>query len=212
MTQIPNFEGYFITDDWRCYSTKKNDYIGSIRNDGHISLTLYNGNEIKPTRLHIIIAEMFVPIPEEYKGIPKENLVVHHKDFDGLNNNPSNLQWMTDEQHRSLHGKVKTFSSDYRKKLSEARKGMHLSDEAKRKLSEANKGRIPWNKGKPRPEGAGKPPRAVEQWSKDGTTLIARYESISEAARQTGVEMRNISACCREKLKSAGGYKWRYAD
>lgn len=58
----------------------------------------------------------------------------------------------------------------------------------------------------------GKSKKTVEQWSLDGTTLIARYESISEAARQTGVEKKNISACCNGKRKSAGGYKWRYAD
>jgi len=39
-------------------------------------------------------------------------------------------------------------SVEIRCKLSNARKGKHLSPETRHKLSEANKGQIPWNKGK----------------------------------------------------------------
>ena len=30
-------------------------------------------------------------------------LVVHHKDFDKMNNCADNLQWMTDDEHKSIH-------------------------------------------------------------------------------------------------------------
>ena len=43
------------------------------------------------------------------------------------------------------------------------------------------------------------------------TTNIT-YESAAEAARATKTERANISACCAGRLKSAGGYKWRYAE
>lgn len=36
------------------------------------------------------------------------------------------------------------------------------------------------------------------------------YISLSEAARQTGIPLGNISYCCSGRLKSAGGYTWRY--
>lgn len=37
---------------------------------------------------------------------------------------------------------------------------------------------------------------------------IERYYSISEASRQTGCDISNISACCHGRIKSTGGYKW----
>ena len=43
-------------------------------------------------------------------------------------------------------------------------------------------------------------------------TTDTTYESAAEAARATKTERANISACCAGRLKSAGGYKWRYAE
>lgn len=40
--------------------------------------------------------------------------------------------------------------------------------------------------------------------------LIKTYPSIAEAERQTGIDNRSISACCKGKYKTAGGYVWRY--
>lgn len=40
--------------------------------------------------------------------------------------------------------------------------------------------------------------------------LVARYPSIKEASEQQNVKQNNISACCRGRLKTVGGYIWRY--
>jgi len=42
--------------------------------------------------------------PNIKNGIIKGNVVVHHKDYNGLNNSPSNLEIMTFEEHSKLHG------------------------------------------------------------------------------------------------------------
>ncbi len=42
--------------------------------------------------------------PEVKNGIIKGNVVVHHKDYNGLNNSPDNLEIMTFEEHSKLHG------------------------------------------------------------------------------------------------------------
>ena len=44
-----------------------------------------------------------------------------------------------------------------------------------------------------------------------GTTLLDTYYSVSEAARQTGLNQSNISKCCSGKRKSVGGYRWEYS-
>ena len=36
------------------------------------------------------------------------------------------------------------------------------------------------------------------------------YSGIHEAARQTGMDYRNIHACCSGRYKTTGGYHWEY--
>lgn len=42
--------------------------------------------------------------------------------------------------------------------------------------------------------------------------VLAQYESISEASRQTGYALANISACARDKLKTYYGKVFRYTE
>lgn len=53
--------------------------------------------------------------------------------------------------------------------------------------------------------------RAVEQMTMTGEH-VARFDSISEAAAKTGVDASAISKCCREKLRSSGGFRWNYIE
>lgn len=48
----------------------------------------------------------------------------------------------------------------------------------------------------------------VEQYSKN-SIFIASYNSIMDAERATGVKSGNISAACRGKIRTAGGYIWK---
>jgi hypothetical protein len=52
--------------------------------------------------------------------------------------------------------------------------------------------------------------KPVLQFSKDGK-FLNRYFSMVEAQNKTGVDNSDISAVCRGKNKTAGGYKWEYA-
>lgn len=36
------------------------------------------------------------------------------------------------------------------------------------------------------------------------------YSSLTEASKQTGISIQLISQCCHGKLKTAGGFKWRF--
>lgn len=51
--------------------------------------------------------------------------------------------------------------------------------------------------------------KAVYQFDLNGN-LVANYESVNEAYRQTKIG--NISACATGKLKTAGGYHWSYCN
>ena len=39
---------------------------------------------------------------------------------------------------------------------------------------------------------------------------IKEFISVSDASRETGISRSSISACCRGKRKSAGGFQWTY--
>ena len=55
--------------------------------------------------------------------------------------------------------------------------------------------------------------RKVEQLSLDGDH-VSFFDSISHAARSTGITRTNINGMCKNKpnVKSVGGFIWRYAD
>lgn len=52
----------------------------------------------------------------------------------------------------------------------------------------------------------------VEQYLRDGVTLIATFDSIREAEQQTGVGNRLISQVCRGQKPSAHGFIWKYKN
>ena len=89
-------------------------------------------------------------------------------------------------------------SEEHRKKMSESHTGeknywygKHFSEEYRKKIRENT------------------PSKSVLQFSKDGE-FIAEYPSIMEAERKTGFNNGHICACCKGKLKSTGGYIWKY--
>lgn len=51
--------------------------------------------------------------------------------------------------------------------------------------------------------------KRVGQYDADGE-MIREYDTVSEAARLTGIALSSISAVCRGTAKTAGGFKWRF--
>lgn len=53
--------------------------------------------------------------------------------------------------------------------------------------------------------------RKVAQYDKQGN-LIKIWEYIKQAADELGISHSHISACCRGKRKTCGGYVWKYYE
>lgn len=58
---------------------------------------------------------------------------------------------------------------------------------------------------------ANKIKRPIAQYSLSGE-LIRKWDSISEASKETGIDNSHITRCCRGKLRKTGGYCWKYID
>lgn len=53
--------------------------------------------------------------------------------------------------------------------------------------------------------------KPVLQYTLD-MVFVKEYPSISEASRQSNIQQNSINLCCQGKLKTAGGYIWKYKD
>lgn len=54
--------------------------------------------------------------------------------------------------------------------------------------------------------------KPVIQFDKFTEKEVARYPSLKGASSETGIHPMSISNACHGKTKTAGGYKWRYAE
>lgn len=135
-----------------------------------------------------------------------------------------------DKISNSLRGK--RVSEETRIKISESRKGMRFSKETCNKISESKKCSIPWNKGKKGvytketrkkmseskkgsiPWNKGKGWNEEYKRKKYKKVLCIEtnelFESIKQA--QEKYKTKNISAVCKGKRKTAGGYHWKYVN
>lgn len=179
--------------------------------NGYYQVTLYKNHEVKAIYVHRLVAEAFIPNPDNLPqvGHKDEN---NFKTGDDCNNNANNLYWCTLKENCNTpkrrerlksnnHGmEGKSHTEETKRKMSEAQKGekgywygKHLSQETKNKISKAAKGKN--NK-------RCKPVRCIE------TGII--YYSAKKAEEETHSRANGIIACCRGKRKTCGGFHWEY--
>jgi hypothetical protein len=87
------YNGFLIDEDFNIYNKhngrKLTPYLGS---DGYMHVRRRENRKIYYSRVHTIIANVFVANPNNYN-------YVNHIDSDKTNNNPSNLEWCTNSQN-----------------------------------------------------------------------------------------------------------------
>lgn len=115
----------------------------------------------------------------------------------------------------SKGNKGKVVSKETREKISRSTKGKrlgeHRSKEAREKIRQANLGKVLSEKQKKKiRENSGKNIK-VCQYSLDGK-LINIFNSQRKAARRLNIDSSSIVKCCKEKVKTAGGYVWKYLN
>lgn len=100
---LPDFEDYIMVSSLgRVWDKKRNEekYV-SVYKNGYVYFEFWINKVRHRYRLHIVVAQLFNPNPENKKE-------VHHIDETRLNNRKDNLIWVTHEEHKELHKQTGT--------------------------------------------------------------------------------------------------------
>ena len=193
---------------------------------GYKTVMLRKDNKGKTFKVHRLVAEAFIPNPENKPQIDHINCI---RD----DNRVENLRWVTGKENMenplTKDKRKAIYSEETKKKMSEAKKGKShpVSEETKKKMSESKKGENHPMYGKHHSEetrhamSESHKGRAFteEHRNKIGKSnskmvycieLDKIFESATEASRELGIQQQGISCCCLGKRKTAGGYHWRY--
>lgn len=158
MKDIKGYEGlYAITSCGKVWSYRNNRFLCPIYNEqGYLLVDLCKDGEKKRTRIHRLVAEAYIPNPD---NLPE----VNHKDEVKSNNCVSNLEWCN-TKYNSNYGTAKQRTA---KKL-------------------------------------GKTVYCVE--------LDKIFISQSDAARELGICLSQISSVCNGKRETAKGYHFLFCN
>lgn len=104
------FGNYLVSSYGRVYSLFSNRMLNPTLRKSHYNyyyiVDLYDDGNHRTYRLHRLVAQLFIPNPTD-------KAEVHHIDCDTLNNKVDNLQWVTAEEHREIHRKLKAKGSEH---------------------------------------------------------------------------------------------------
>lgn len=178
---VKNYEGlYQISNLGRVKSLKTwirqyNNYVEKerllkpcVNSAGYYIVVLYKDKHKKTFSLHRLIAQAFIPNPNNYPQI-------NHIDGNKKNFNINNLEWCT-QSYNMIHA--------FKNGLEKPSKPMLNK---KGELNPLSKKVLQYDKNK---------------------TFIKEYESYTKALLETKIN--HISDCCNGKLKTAGGFIWKW--
>ena len=105
---------FYITENGMLYREDTKHWYKPVESGGYLSYYLKWKNKTYPKRIHRLLAEYYIPNPENKP-------FVHHKDHNRLNNSLDNLEWATisenndDKAERNTQEAHKNEKIDYTK-------------------------------------------------------------------------------------------------
>nr|AAL73476.1 endonuclease [Tetrahymena thermophila] len=108
--QIIDYPNYFVSNLGRVYNKKKQQFLKSVNgqtNGGYLIFNLRKQGKTKTFQLHRVLAQHFIPNPNNYTCI--DHINQNRKD-----NSLSNLRWCDYSKNLYNRGKTKGLSSKYK--------------------------------------------------------------------------------------------------
>lgn len=203
---IVGYEGYYqVSNLGRVkrligqYCTKERILKPTLTKDGYLRISLCNRNNNKRVYIHQIVAQAFLPNPNNHpcinhKDENKQNNFVWVNDDGSVDESKSNLEYCTVNYNNNYGSRNKRIGETCKKiGLYEKVAQSNKENGVYKKLAEIHK------------KNCSKP---ILQYSLDGE-LITEYESLMEVERN-GFCRQNVTACCQGKYRYAHDYIWRY--
>ena len=163
---IPDYDGYLISNLGNVYSLKSNKKMTVCHNDkGYFYAHLIKNGIQHQVKLHRLVAKAFIPNPNNLSE-------VNHIDNNKANNCVNNLEWC------SIIDNIRKAFKD------------NLISRKANKTSYSSKKVFLYDL---------------------NNNLLNIYNSLSEASKDTGINIRNISRYCLGQRKSKT-HIWRYAE
>lgn len=189
--EVSGYGGVFkVSSKGKVLSKKRNGtnggiLTGKVSKFGYRVMLLSHNSIKKHVFAHRIVAEAFIPNPE---NLP----FVNHKDEDKLNNSVENLEWCTTKYNLN-YGTLP-------ERRSKARLGFKYSESSKRKMSESQN--LIAKRGSESPYSI-----EVYQFTLEGD-FVGKWDSYSDIKRVLGYGPTNINISVKNKLRTAYGFKW----
>lgn len=180
-------EKYYISTKGRLKNIKTNHILKMTNKKGdYFRIVLTSGDKVKHTRIHTLVAEAFIPNPENKPQ-------VNHIDCNKQNNCIENLEWVTGKENREKYYEVIGFKPKNKNKSRQYPK----FDVFYGAMNEYNKNKSYKKYG------------YIYQFDKE-YNYINKFYNAKEASIKTGVCARNILQCInhQEGRKQAGGFIW----
>lgn len=218
---------YYITEDGKCYNSITGKFLKGQVNikNGYRSFNLTIGDKCKRCYAHRLVAIAYLPNPDNKKE-------VNHIDGNKDNNCIDNLAWVTSSENKihAIQNELRRFKHVYcfnsdKKLVAEYLNGQDAAAAVKvstsiifgelRKEIKELSGGFYWSYSKEIGETKSYPnlgkAKQVNQYDKNNK-FIMTYPSLSTAARALNASASHIGECCRGKLNSYKGYKWKYVE
>lgn len=225
MRPVVGYQGlYEVSNTGRVKSL----YTGKVlkahkEKSGHLRLGLKKNKKETKKRVHDLVAQAFIPNPENKPE-------VHHINFIPWDNRVENLMWVTRKEHLALHRAKKvyrynldgTFVDEWESACEIQRKlgllGGHIQQCCIGKRAMAYNYQWSYEKYdriqplRSRQERiAEKTSKTVYQYTLDGV-LVNTWKSATEVKRALKYCNSHISSCCKGICEHAYGYKWSYIE
>ena len=97
---ISGFPNYSVSNTGVIINTKKNKTITIYTRKGYCLVKLSSNNKAVEKKVHRLVAEAFIPNPNNYDCI-------NHKDENPLNNNVENLEWCNHSYNNTYGTRIK---------------------------------------------------------------------------------------------------------